>query len=346
MKTKKPRATVERRADLGRDRSLLLAAIETFVGAQQGEVRYDWLYLRGPFGPARAWLLTEKEEGAVVGVAALFPRVLVDCGKTVSGCVLGDFGLAPAWRSLGPGLQLQKACLQELTSTAPVVGYDFPSAGMMAIYQRLGFRSQVELLRMAKPLRMDRKVRERVKNRAAAATLGGIGNRLLRWKDTVARRKTDWRIALQTGPIGEEFTDLASCSGGPKGVRVLRTAAYLQWRFCDHPFRRHVILTARRRGHLGGYLVCAQDEGQATIVDVLGEEQPDMLAALVQSAVEMGRERGDETLNISLPRGHPWTKMMGEMGFYEREARPVVICAADGSLAAKQWFLTDGDRES
>jgi GNAT superfamily N-acetyltransferase len=346
LKPKKQAAIDVRRADLSQDRILLLSALESFLAAHRCEDRYEWLYLRGPFGPARVWLLTDGEQGSVAGVAALFPRLLLDGGKAINGCVFGDFCLAPAWRSLGPGLRLQKACIQELSRTALFAGYDFPSAGMMAIYQRLGYRSELEMVRMAKPLRMDRKVRERIRSAPAAAALSGFGNQFLQWKDELVRKKSDWQVAPESGPIGEEFTDLASRPAGPEGVRVLRTAAYVQWRFCEHPFRRYVILTARRKGKLCGYLVFTQDEGQTAIVDVFGEDKPEMVAALIQSAVDISRERGDETLNISLLRNHPWKKALSKMGFYEREAHPVMICAPEGSAMAKQWFLTDGDRES
>jgi len=133
-------------AHLQRDRSLLLTTLKEYLGPPENEARFEWLYCRGPFGEARAWLLREGDGGTLVGMAAVFPRLLASNGEIVNGCVLGDFCLAPSWRTLGPGVQLQKECLRYLKNGTFVLGYDFPSAGMMVIYQRLGYRSEEELV--------------------------------------------------------------------------------------------------------------------------------------------------------------------------------------------------------
>jgi GNAT superfamily N-acetyltransferase len=324
----------------------LLTTLKEYLGPPENEARFEWLYCRGPFGEARAWLLREGDGGALVGMAAVFPRLLASNGEIVNGCVLGDFCLAPSWRTLGPGVQLQKECLRYLKNGTFVLGYDFPSAGMMVIYQRLGYRSEEELVRFAKPLKVDREVRERVSAERLAVALSGIGNQLLVWRDRFSRRKTDWEISIHEGAIGEEFTELAERISKDGGTRIMRISSYVEWRFRKHPWRRHVILTARQKGRLAGYLILAQDGGHALTADVYGESNPEMLRALIQSAVDLSRGCGIEAISVSLLRTDPRSAVFQRMGFREREARPVLLLSRHGEMKSSGWFLTDGDRES
>src|SRR5689334_17291434 len=98
-------------ANLESDRGLLIDAIRRFLSPQSDEGRFDWLYRKGPHGRAIVWIATDGADGPLIGAAAAFPRrMYADNGVTV-GCVLGDFFVAPEYRSLGPAVQLQRACL-------------------------------------------------------------------------------------------------------------------------------------------------------------------------------------------------------------------------------------------
>jgi hypothetical protein len=335
-----------RRADLKRDRSLLLEVLDKHLRVPNGAARFDWLYLQGFYGEARAFLLDDDAQGAVVGVAALFPREFRDSGNTLHGCVLGDFCLAPTSRSLGPGLQLQRACLEELTTSSLAAAYDFPSAGMLVIYRRLGHTPQAEMVRLARPLRVDRKIREHVSFAPLGAALAGIGNKLLQGKDALTRKTSKLSASVYDGEIGEEFTELANGPGVRAGLCVHRAAAYLRWRYCQHPSRRYGFITCRRGERLVAYLVFSAEAGQICIADICGEVEAASMAALVSAAVKMGRTLKSETLSVSLLKGHPWTELLKDVGFYERESRPVLLWATNRGATSKQWFLTDGDRES
>src|SRR2546430_17525832 len=79
---------------------------------------------------------------------------------------------------------------------------------MMAIYHRLGSISSAQMIRMAKPPRVDRKIGEKVKLRGAARGLSSVGNRLLKWRDRVRRVNGVEQIGLHTAGFGVEFSEL------------------------------------------------------------------------------------------------------------------------------------------
>ena len=161
-------AIVVQPADLDLDRGLLIGLLSRFLTPLSDGRRYDWLYRQGSFGPARAWIATDTVSGQAIGAAAAFPRRLVVDGKKITGCVLGDFCIHPGYRSLGPALVLQRACLQQDEAAGFALGYDFPSASMMAVYERLGLQPFDRMVRLAKPLLVDRKLASWVKSQSVA----------------------------------------------------------------------------------------------------------------------------------------------------------------------------------
>src|SRR5262249_21123805 len=140
-----------RRADLKADRQCLIELFGRFLTNQSDARRFDWLYCSSPHGVARAWLACSAD-GSIIGAAAAFPRKLYVDAKETYASVLGDFCLDPEHRSLGPALQLQRACLADIQSSPHDFFYDFPSDKMMAIYKRLQISAERHVVRWAKPL--------------------------------------------------------------------------------------------------------------------------------------------------------------------------------------------------
>jgi len=80
-------------------------------------------------------------------------------GKEKRGWVLGDFCFGERFRSLGPALQLQRACLESLAQEPNAFTYDFPSQSMMAIYKRIGIAQSGSLVRWPSLLKRKAKLK-------------------------------------------------------------------------------------------------------------------------------------------------------------------------------------------
>ena len=341
-----------RTANLKRDRPQLVGFLQEFLAHQSNEDRFDWLYLENPHGLARAWTAIDETNGALVGVAAAFPRRVCAAENTMLGYVLGDFCVHPGFRSLGPALQLQRACLEMIESALPPLGYDFPSNTMVAVYRRLGVGPRESMLRLAKPLRVDRQIASRVKSRLVARGLRELGNRALNWRSARPSARPSEEIALHDGACGEEFTILAAHLRNRDQLSVERTAEYLNWRFLGHPFQKFEILAARHKNVLAAYLIFAHAGEDARIVDLRGMQDPELVRNLVLQAVETLRKRGVMTVSVSILAWHSYVKLFENLGFRRRESCPVVLfptvrpSPGTGTNHADRWFLMDGDRES
>src|SRR5437016_5954264 len=215
-------AIVVREADLDKDRQILILFLQQHLTKQSDNRRFDWLYRNNPHGPAQAWIAADSEKEVIIGMASAFPRRFYFDGREELGVVLGDFCIRDRYRSLGPALQLQRACLSSVDGTNKAFCFDFPSQSMMSVYKRLNLKPLGRMVRLAKPLRVDRIVKKFVKMTALSKPLSDAGNRVLSLLDRRPRGRGTSVISLHQGVFGEEFTKLAQEIGSCHGVCVKR----------------------------------------------------------------------------------------------------------------------------
>jgi len=340
-----------RRASLDDDQPELIELIRRNLTPLSDDGRFAWLYRDCPHGAAQAWLACDGANGAVVGLAGAFPRKMYFNGKEKMAFVLGDFCMDEKYRSLGPALRLQRACLERIEETPFEMCYDFPSRSMMAIYKRLGIQQAATVVRWAKPLRAERKLQSFVRVKTVAQGLSAIANVALAhrgWKGG----KSECELVPQEGLCGEEFDALDQQTRGCPGVSTARTAEYLNWRYLANPIVSHEILTARQAGSLIGYAAFTCHGDDAAIVDLSAIEDPSVIAKLLAGVADLVRRRGIATVSMCAGDLHPWASVFARAGFSRREASPVIVYAprlsAPSSLEplSRGWHLMQGERDS
>jgi GNAT superfamily N-acetyltransferase len=339
---------VIREGDVHADGERISRALKEHLTPLADQARFEWLYQRNPHGQVRVWLALDGNE-EIIGTAAAFPRALHIAGRQAEGWVFGDFCVSDSHRSLGPAIALQRALLDGAGSSGVPICYDFPSTAMTAVYKRLKIEPAARMIRMAKLLRVDRKVGERVGNEVIAAALSSLGNFVLRAAAGRAAADQGIEISLLEERCGSEFDILAANGATRRGVCVQRSAHYLNWRYLDNPYKDHRLLVARRDDVLGGFAVLSSRERDGEIVDIFGEDET-VVGRLIDEAAELFRRHGAITVSAELIETHPWTELLKKRGFYPRESKPFIVYAPASSdpLPPQQdaWFITAGDRDS
>lgn len=343
---------VVRQACLDADRHTIVELLRRHLTPLSNDSRFEWLYLNNPHGRANAWITMQTDQNKPIGMAAAFPRRVLIHGHQVLGWILGDFCISDEHRSLGPALQLQRACLEAVDSGMIAFCYDFPSSSMMAVYRRLRVPETGTMVRLAKPLRVDRKVGESVKIPWINRSVSVVGNLLLQLIDGLSSLPHDLKFSLQQLPCGNEFTSLATQVADQYGIHIERSAAYLNWRFLSNPLSRHEMLTARSQGRLVGYVVFTQTGEDGTLIDLFGQTHPKIMGGLIKALLRLLRERRVVTVSAPLYSAHPLMSTLLELGFKKRESTPVVIYRgshlrnpANGTNGTI-WSLTSGDRDT
>ena len=239
---------VVREADLQSDRQVIIDTARRFLTPLSDDRRFSWLYENNVHGNARVWIGYSADDGAVIGMAGAFPRRIYIEGREEMAWVLGDFCIADQYRSLGPAVALQRACLAKVDDGTMAFCYDFPSVAMMAVYKRLRIHPWGNVIRMAKPLRVDRKIGAIVENPAMTGILSSAGNLLLRLRQHKIGYDGRVKVLLQEGQCSDEFSRLAAIIGNRHGVCIQRSAEYLNWRYVQNPLHRYELFIARREG--------------------------------------------------------------------------------------------------
>jgi hypothetical protein len=274
-------------------------------------------------------------------MAALFPRQMYFQDVAVPGCVLGDFCVTPEHRSLGPALQLQRACLRAAQATDFRVAYDFPSTSMLAIYKRLDIQPSEQSVRMAKVLRADRILR-RLEMPGVTRAVVGSANFVLGLEDCASVAPAHVEFSLEPRPCGPDYSVLAEKVGSSLGICTVRSAAYLNWRYRQHPHIKYEVLSARDNGELLAYCVFTQSGDNVTVVDWFGKAEDRVLIGLLRKLAALLRKRGVATLSLPLMSRDPRTRLLRRLAFRAREAAPVIVLGRCRS----PLLLMHGDRES
>ena len=296
-----------RPADLDGDRADLIALLSRNLPRLTDDRTFDWLYRENPHGPARVWVAAEPRSGALLGAAAAFPRRLRVGSHVATGWVLGDFCVDAGYRTLGPALALQRACLRAVDAGDAVCTYDFPSQAMTAVYRRLGLGSFGSMVRLVRILRADR-ILKRTLPAAPAAVVSAPFNRLLSLHRPM-RLSPGMEAMLLDAECGEEFSDLARRAGPTHGVCVERDADYLRWRYQRNPLVRAEFLALRRHGELLAYAVIAvllvvdSPGGGVTASDELWNEVK-KVGAKKKVIVHMGNLCASGGYYVSAPAHH------------------------------------------
>ena len=339
-----------RPANLAQDRADMIEFFRKYLTPESDAKRFDWLYMNAPHGTARAWVSIDSEQNQIVGVAAAFPRNFTFSGAARTGWVLGDFCFSERFRSLGPALQLQRACLESLKKEPNSFVYDFPSQSMMAIYKRIGITQANSLVRWAKPLRTEDKIQKITGSKILSRALGAVADVVVAqrgWRGEAEQGDLD----LQEEPCGEEFTALDKKVREGNGAFTVRDASYLNWRFLRHPSTKYEILAARRNGNLVGYTIFGQHGDGANIADLSCTGEPALIARLLAGAVEVLRKRNVVTVSMNAGENHPWNAVFERAGFRKRESSPVITHSPEqpdlfGASHEIPWYLMQGERDS
>jgi len=333
-----------REANLIDDQGVLTGLARAYLDNHADEGRFRWLYQESPFGPARAWIACDQQNNAI-GMAAVFPRRMYCEGVVVPGCVLGDFCVSTNYRSLGPALQLQRACLASARSGEFALAYDFPSTTMLGIYRHLGAQPLWESVRMVKVLRADyiaRILPAPILSRPMATAV----NFALALRDRKGPAPLGLDFRLEDEPCAYEYSELADRVGSSLGICTVRSAEYLNWRYRQHPRVKYEFLTARRGKELVAYCTFALSAGNATIAELFGDMSDHIVTSLLRELVALLRSRGVATVSAPVLSGDPRTRLLRKLGFWTREAVPVMGFGREATVSGARVLLMHGDRES
>ncbi|HMC83851.1 MAG TPA: GNAT family N-acetyltransferase [Candidatus Polarisedimenticolia bacterium] len=341
-----------RLADLVADRQVVLDLVRDNLTDEATVERYEWLYRRNPDGDGKAWIASDGANGEPVGIASAYPRLMQVGGEQVTCWNLGEFAVSASYRSLGPALSLQRACLGPVLEGRVAFSYDNPNECFLALYRRLGIPVTAHVARYLKPLRVDRRLAGWIRSGLISRPLSILGNGLLRLRDVPLRARRSYEIRPHEGPFDSRFTQLHERVSRRVAVCGGRRAEYLNWRYRENPLHRSQVLTAWHKGEMAGYVVFNHHRVDGYITDLSGEELPGLARELLAATVGPLRRAGAFTVSAWTLEASPLAAILRGAGFFQVKGYPLVVCTKPGGpldglvTQAGNWFVSRGDRDT
>lgn len=217
---------------------------------------------------------------------------------------------------------------------------------MLGVYRHLGVEPVAKSVRMVKAFRVDNKVGRVLPARILSRPVAAAANFALSLTDRTSSDASCLEFRLEDAACTSEYSELAARIGSSLGICTVRSAEYLNWRYRQHPSVKHEILAARRGTELQAYCTFTLVDGNATIAELFGSMDDQVMRSLLQRLFMLLRARGVATVSMPVLSHDPRIGRLRRMGFWTREAVPVMGFSRESTISGTQMLLTHGDRES
>ena len=330
-----------RPVSLDSERNTLVAILERNLPDLPHARRSEWLYDKNPAGKAWSWFAIEESLPAPIGVASLIPRFMW-IGESLQLCgQVGDFAIDPGYRSLGPAVLLQKATFDPVNRGLLRFCYDCPPDDRgMSTFRRMGIKASCRMRRFVRPLRVERRLAEKLSSKNLVSAFAFFGNSVLRNLPTGRHSASGIEISVHEGRFGTEFTELDRNVRGKNLIRSRRSADDLNWRFRDDPLNRYHALAARRGGELVGYTVLSVRDQDAYVIDLFGRSLAEVGPPLLDAALEHVRDRKIQSVHASSAEESEMSLILRRVRFSCREISAQIVAYA--SVEAETHAFSEG----
>ncbi len=263
----------------------------------------QWLAFHNPYANGEpTYFVVESPEG-IVAYHGRMPVSFLINGATQNSYYVHDLYVDPRCREKGMGFWLTRALAKHIEKSSPNFFCLFGMTPLnLQIHRRFNYY-ECTIPGFAKPLNPQRELKRLLKfnglvklmNPLVSATLSGIDILLL---GSRGRSVTVSRVER----FDDAFSTLATTLSRQNGFSINKSAAYLNWKYIDRPYRREVIFAAYRNGNLSGYTIVSpspyqKDTPVGILIDLMANPSDKAtVAALINAASKYCRQKGLHSL--------------------------------------------------
>lgn len=319
---------------------------------------YRWKAVANPFGLGALHLV--EREGAIAGSASVtFKNVLVR-GRPTKAAEIGDTYTNPDFRRQGIFSTAVRFCTDHAIGNGAAFIYGTPNDAALPGYEKkLGYRSvpglRVALLtRYVSAEAAASRIRQRV-------PVGFVATALARgYLAASALRASIGRGARSGVPVSdaEDYPDADGAWGGSRedyAFFTRRDAAYLRWRFEQHPDTYRVAV-AGVAGDPAGFVVTKTYQRATNRIGVVcdfvaAHDDRGAFLSLIRHAIRQFRQEGVDYAETWCAASSPYYRWLRELGFVERASFPVIVYGhspeAESLLGGEgKWHFTLADSDN
>ena len=325
--------------------------VDAAFGRRRSREQYDWLYRRNPMGLARCWIVVERESGAILKTGARFPWPIWHGREPLRGAIGGDAATRPDWQRKGLSA-IRRSVTRRHPWHAETCGISGPNAGSRAAIRSAGdeqsllgrLRGGVAILDAAAAAGFAGLPR------AAARPLGALADRLLSGVFRATGPESDSIRVEEIRRFTTDFDPITLRTMAWPGFWCPHNAAFLNWRYLDHPTERYHAFALVEEDELAGYLVLRFGEHGATLADFAVDTGSGHHAlVLLEHAFAHAREAGCAWIDFfSTPSWRHW-RLFYRAGFlpYRSRNQMEATCRRFEPEVhdLRNWQIVPGDRD-
>jgi GNAT superfamily N-acetyltransferase len=309
--------------------------------------KFDWFYLRSPFGEPIAQVL--YHDGVAIGCCTAAPRRMCWQGREIRAGLLADMAVAAQHRTLGPALMLQEALMDAARDRYDLL-YGFPNRKSLPVVRRLGYAVLGEMTRHSKVLRHAVYLQRHLP-RWLARPLGGLLDVATALSERIrAGRGTYAEWSDHADPRMDALWRAGTRGHGLVGVR---DAAQARWRFDQSPLvrTRYLVVGDGPGAPLRAWFACQVVGAVLRVCDYWSEAGTTGIdGSLVLALVRAARREGYTSLSLEHAAAGERLAGWRRAGFVARDSQPVVgKWLGEGGPTpaelAQDWYLTPADED-
>lgn len=292
---------------------------------------WSWQFERNPHGDGRATFLVALRDGAIVGVDGVMPTRVRAGPRVIPSVWNVDLAVLRNARGAGVGGALMRRIprLAELSMAYGISDLSEP------LFAKQGWRRIHALSGWNLPLRGDGP--PWLARRARKALLSALHGDPRR--DPVELRVDVW-------PDDDALASLWDAVKSGYACAVERDAAYLRWKYRQHPAIRYLPVSAWRGDRLLGLLIARPDPDLAVLVDWVGPAGAvGLLVPLVERGVRALGQRGARAVYLETTDA-ALAQACQELGFNAVREGMRLRVWAPAHLVDLPWLVTSGDADN
>jgi GNAT superfamily N-acetyltransferase len=296
--------------------------IRALLGVDRGVPRdkqlWQWLYHKGPAGPAIIWVAVIGQR--IIGHSAVLPLYMKIGNQTCKGSLGIDIMVHPDYRRHGILASFRNSTYDYFTQNGISLTCGLVSDRILSIYRKLQTTEVDELPLLVKIVSWRDVLKTRYKIPYWAGSLLGY-----LWEHLIHRMPSLPETDIQIEPVSvfdKRMDDFWRKASVIKPIMVVKDMKYLNWKYVEKPGNEYKLFIAKRKNEIVGYMVLTREKDKLTqgnIADFLTLPQENEGArALIAEAVRYFQKEGIALISCWMFKDTPYFNIMNKLGFIRK----------------------------
>lgn len=244
------------------DSTALNSLYRKYTGIDRSHEQFLWEWFQGPYGPARSWVVVDKDSQRVAAHHGVIPCPLWHNGRPIKAARTENSMVSPEYRGQVPYVSYEALLLKKLLGEFELVFTTTGKGVPGAIRKRLGYGSLGHWCSF---------VIHEPPAYLATRFAGELAGRIV---SALTPAQDDQRGAWSLEPT-EDIDRVAALWADSRkayGFAPQRDAAFLKWRLLDNPFNRAQLAIVTKDGQDFGFVAWSERVSEHKGIEILIED--------------------------------------------------------------------------